>query len=138
MSESIQPTGKHVCPMCGRIIASTKTICSYCGEPPIEKPIPSDLIDKCLAYVTGGVGAAICGFFLINIEPGLSVFVAALVFGWLFGPPLIRVSIASAKSDTTRNSSLWRVFWQTQAVMYAVTLALFVLCLGVCTPSLYH
>ncbi len=138
MSEPVQQPARHVCPMCGRIIASSKTICSYCGEPPVEKRISGALIDKCLAYITGGVGATICIFFLVNLEPGLNVIVAGLVFGLLFGPPWVRVSINSPKPGEKPAISLWRIFWQTQAVMYAITLGSFVLCLGVCTPSSFH
>jgi hypothetical protein len=135
--------GYQFCPMCGHVIATACKQCPACGEvilPPKPVAQGGDLV---LAFVTGGLSFAVCGFFFVMfIEAWLwpipeahawmvlyfSFFGTCIVTAWLWGPPVIVIRFFATKF--TKPIPAWRIFWQTQAIMYALSIGLFILCFG--------
>ena len=82
---------------------------------------------------------AICFFFLwhaVNTiadggpERDIAVVTAGLMIGWLWIPPIYVIITSKLKSDGSRpTTSRWRLFWQAQGLIYAVSLLFLPFCL---------
>jgi hypothetical protein len=136
------------CPMCGESIAAVAPQCPACGEPLLAGLPIESWRDFALAMSIGAVSCGINGYFAFYairaviappvgphsfMERDLAVISAVLVMLWLWPLPVL----ASLVGDPQRKKkglpvSRWRLFWQTQGIMYAVSVGLFFLCLVTC------
>lgn len=132
------------CPMCGATNLVSSVTCKACGESiPIMAPVDVAR-DRAIAIGVGMITALICGYWILSAVPVLgvprtiseeiTVIFAGLITLWLWGPPLF-VSAIYRPADVTRGTAVsrYRVFWQTQSLMYALSIGLHLLCLGICT-----
>lgn len=149
------PTVTMLCPMCGQSVAITENDCPACGEPIQKVKLPVIARDRMLSYLSGGITTLITGGMLVNwimlerdiaqhnanqieqhhaaLASGIMMGLTFVVSAWLWAPPLIRVAIHDPKAyGKEKVPSRWRLFWQTQLTMYALSVALVLLCLVTC------
>ncbi len=102
-------------------------------------------MDRAIAILSGMLSAMICGYWIDHGLRNLSyprsvtgeatIIVAFTISIVLWGLPLVVTLIARLSRRNSDDFSLWRVFWRTQATMYAISLGLWILCLNVCTQT---
>lgn len=135
--------GSRLCPMCGQLVAAADRQCPACGEPMLPSQPAVHARDRALALGIGGLSACICGYWIVialqatggfAYERELPKLIAVVLTFWFWGPPIIAVLIANSRHPPKKETSRWRVFWQTQAVMYAISLGLTLLCTITCMP----
>lgn len=144
MEPTLQETSSpRLCPMCGRSAVGAEQVCPECGDKlPISTRItPAKGIDQAmgvfLALITVLITITVLSPFLLALgfdpvhpNAGSYLCIIMAVIAWLWGPPLIRM-----KRSEFNPSHRWRVYWQTQVAVYAITLALFLLLFTVCTTA---
>ncbi len=142
MSEEPLPLGDVVCPKCRWQSSFDYKRCLVCGTATVSLARENELRDRWLAFGIGGFSAVICGYFIFvatqasggfAYERELPVLVAGVVTGWLWMLPILAVIVGDPRRKKQGMLvSPWRLFWQTQAIMYAVSMAFYLLCLATC------
>lgn len=142
MSEEPLPLGEVVCPKCGWRTSFAYNLCLKCGVPMISVVRENELRDRGLAFGIGGFSAVLCGYFIFvatqasggfAYERELPVLIAGVVTGWLWFLPILAVIVGDPRRKKQGIPvSPWRLFWQMQAIMYAASMAISLLCLATC------
>lgn len=130
--------------MCGHFIEVNERPCPSCGETLQTPPADTTLADIVLALGFGGLSVLICGFFYwefiraciwpVNVDHYwmvqiLDLFAGCLVTAWLWGPPAFVITYLPRSPTRSKTPvSVCRQFWQIQAIMLAISLALLLLC----------
>lgn len=137
--------------MCGELVAVAYRQCPACGEP-LLPPLPVvNRRDQGLALGIGGLSTAITGYFVwqaidalawmnhplrgphAEMHRDIALFTAAFVTLWLWGLPIVAVLVGDPRAlKKGIVVSGWRLFWQTQGIMYAISVAFVLLCLVTC------
>lgn len=143
--------------MCGKTVTPMENLCPGCGEPIPKANVPDVARDRMLCYLVGGFTGLMTGGMLINcvmlhfqvlressqghsvtihlgtLDRDIMMIFTFIASVWLWGPPLLRVAIHDPKSyGKAKIPSRWRLFWQTQVAMYALSVAFVLLCLVTC------
>lgn len=144
-----------ICPMCGHHLTSTNISCPTCGEPIRPATMLDVTRDRSLSFLTGLISLLITAGcvarcidlqfqlwqrgnhpierHIASLNRDVMLLFTLFVSAWLWGPPLLRVAIHDPKSyGKEKVTSRWRVFWQTQIAMYALSVAFVLLCLVTC------
>lgn len=137
-----QPVEPFTCPMCGQIVTTVGKRCTACEKVSVTQ---SGQIDQAIAILSGMLSAVTCVYWIDHglrnfshprsITGEAAIVVAFCITIVLWGLPLATTLIARLLRKRRFDFSLWRVFWRTQATMYAISLGLWILCLSVCTQT---
>ncbi len=142
MSEEPLPLGDVVCPQCRWQSSFEYKRCLVCGAATVSVDHANQIRDRWLACAIGGFSTVLCGYFIFiamqasggfAYERELPVLAAWVITGWLWVLPILVVVMGGPRMQKSRlPTSRWRLFWQMQAIMYAISTALFLLCLATC------
>ncbi len=132
--------------MCGSVGTAAEGSCRECGELPQRLTAVDTSRDRVIGIGLGILSALICGYWIFSALPLLgvprtvaeeiTVYVSGVITALLWGPPiLVTAMFTLSMSNKHQLRYRWRIFWQTQAIMYALSIGSVLLCSGVCTVS---
>jgi hypothetical protein len=137
--------GSRHCPMCGALVAAADKRCAACGEAMLPPQPLAQWWDIALAFGIGSATTVLCGYWIgyaVQVAGGdpmerdISSIIACVLTAWFWMLPILAVVVGDPRSTNNRvPTSRWRLFWQAQGIMYAISIAFFLLCLATCAAG---